>query len=382
MPTLVRPYEERDREAFFETAALTYNDGLPFPEEEKQIRHGRGYLAEQDGRIGGVFQVLPMNVTRGPASLPCGGIAGVAVLPELRRSGLGSEMMRWAVRHFRDSGVPLAALSGYRESYDRRFGYEGGGKRLQINCPSHRLPTGDGGLPVRRLGPADWRKIDPCYRAFAHARSGLNLRDVALWQRVLGEHKPLAIYAFGDPVESYAAVSHKTEFWSDQHISELVWSTLRGYESALAFLRGIGINKTNLTWFEPSDGPFYARHLDNGIEAQIRRPIMFRVNDVPAALRALRPEGAGEFRVRVRDEVVPENEGPWRVAFGANGVEVEPASDADMELDIQPFAQAFLGVPRLDYMLRSGLVSVQGGEGVRGARARLPALRGCGAEFF
>lgn len=379
----VRPLETRDEEGFFEVRSLTYNDGLPIVEREGWRADHEHFAAELDGKIVGAFSVLPLTATRGASTLKCGGVAGVAVAPDARRAGVGAAMMRWYVNYAREQGVPMASLYGFRETWYRKYGYEVAGKRTKISVPTHRLPELKSDLPIRRLGWEDWEELAPCYHAYAHARSGVNTREEAWqWKRVLAENKPLVIYAFGNPVQAYAAVSHSIAFWTDQHISELIWSTPEGYEAALAFFRQLGINKAAITWYEPSDSPFYTRFLDHGVEARVERPIMYRVNDVAAAFSALTPSGTGEFSVRITDDVVAANDGVWRVAYTPDGVEVVEGGEADFTLDIRQFAQAFLGEPSLADLVRNGLAAVHRSGPVDDALRLLPASPTICLDFF
>ena len=378
-PVVVTPVEERHREAYHAAYSLTYGDGLPIPPERRTLRFGTvPYVGLVDDEVVGLCATLPMNATRGAALLPCAGVAGVAVLPERRRGGVGKAMMDGLVRLLREQGVPLAALYAYREPFYARSGYAVAGKRLRITVPQHRLPRVESGLPVRRLTPADWRLIAPCHAAFAHARSGVHVRSEAMWERFLNENRPLAIYAVGDPVEGYVAVSHKAEFWTEQAFSEVVWSSARGYRGCLEAMHGLAINKTGVVWYEPSDSPFYALYLDQGVEAKVERPVMFRVADVPAALRHLKPDAEGETRLLVRDDVIPENEGPWRVRFSSGCVEVEPCTGHDVALDVRRFAQAFLGEPSLTDLVRLGEIE---GDPTTLARLLPPSPTICG-DFF
>src|SRR5690349_19718298 len=142
MSSLVfRPYEERDADGYFETRDLTYNNGEPTPPERRVFKTTKAYVGELDGRVVACFNVLDLTCTRGDRGLlKCAGIAGVAVLPEFRHLGIGSEMMRWAVTALHKEGYHLASLYGFRETFYRKFGYDICGNRLQINCPTHRLP--------------------------------------------------------------------------------------------------------------------------------------------------------------------------------------------------------------------------------------------------
>ena len=374
----MRPVEEGDREGFNAVRSMTYNDGLPVEYVEEPRFGTERFVGLADDEVAGICVVLPMNATRGAALLPCGGVAGVAVAPERRRGGVGNGMMDGLVRHLREAGVPLASLYAYREPFYAKSGYAVVGKRLRITVPTHRLPRVECGLPVRRLTPADWPLLASCHAVYGHARSGVHLRNEAMWGRVLNENRPLAIYAVGDPVEGYVAVSHKTDFWVEQWLSEVAWSTPEGYRGCLDLMRQIGINKTSVAWYEPSDSPTYALYLDQGVTASVERPVMFRATDVPAALRLLRPTAEGETRLRIADDVVPENEGPWRVRFSPEGVTVEPCEGHDVAMDVRRFAQAFLGEPSLADLTRLGAV-----EGDASTLERLlpPSPTICG-DFF
>ena len=376
-PVVVKPLEDRYRRDYEMVGSLTYGDGLLT--ESPPPRFGvERYIGLVDDEVAGILSTLPLNATRGAASILCAGVASVAVLPERRRGGVGTGMMDGLVRLLRAEGVPLASLYAYREPFYGRSGYAVAGKRLRLDVPVHRLPRCDTDLPLRRLTPADWRLLAPCHTLFAHARSGVHVRSEAMWERFLNENRPLAIYAVGDPVEAYVAISHKTEFWERQGFSEVVWASPRGYRGVLAAMRGLAINKTSVAWYEPSDSPFYALYLDQGVEVRVERPTMYRVTDVPAALRLLRTDAEGETRLRIEDDVVPENEGPWRVRFSPAGVEVERCEGHDVAMDVRRFVQGFLGEPSLDDLVRLGEVE---GDATVLARLLPPSPTICG-DFF
>lgn len=376
---VLEPVGERHREGYLAAYSLTYGDGLPISPEAHAPRFGMTpYVALCDDEVAGLCWTLPMNATRGGALIPCAGVASVAVLPERRRGGIGKGMMDALVRLLREQGVPLASLYAYREPFYGRSGYAVGGKRLRITVPVHRLPRCESDLPLRRLTPADWALIAPCHAAFAHARSGVHVRNEAMWERFLNENRPLAIYTVGDPVEGYVAVSHKTEFWTEQSFSEVIWSTPEGYRGCLEAMRALAINKTSVAWYEPSDSPYYALHLDQGVEVRVERPTMYRVTDVPAALRLLKTDAEGETRLLIRDDAIPENAGPWKVRFSCGGVSVERCEGHDVAMDVRRFVQAFLGEPSLDDLVRLGEI-----EGDASTLARLlpPSPTICG-DFF
>lgn len=355
----VRPYvDATDHEAFWHIRAMTYNDGKPVDPEKREIKLAKPFVCERGGKIEAEYVVLDLTCSRGTAVLPCGGIAAVAVLPEKRTHGIGVEMMRQSLRLMKEEGKLLASLYAFRESFYRKVGYEACGKRLKLTVPNARYPKVRPELEVRLIRSADRAQIYGCYEEFSRRRSGLSRRDELLWNRTTKpDNASIGIYAAGDPVEAYAVVDHKMNFWEALEIDEFVWTTDRGYRSVLAALIGLGINKTELSWYEPSDSPFLTRYLDQGVKVQSERAVMWRTLDVPGALRALHPRAMGEFRIRILDHELPENQGPWHVRFTPAGVEVDPASDAAIVLDTRQFTQALLGDPSAADLARNGILT-------------------------
>jgi predicted acetyltransferase len=380
----IRPYEDRDQEGFYSVTSLTYNNGIEVAPERREHSLGGRFVAEEGGEIAGIFSTLDIKATRGAALYNCAGVAGVGVSPDRRRSGVGLAMMRWSVNHFRKTGQTLAALYAFREPFYAKSGYAVCGKRVRISVPVHRLPKLRSDLKIRRLTPQDWALLQDCHATFAHARSGVNIRNEALWQRVLAEVKPLAIYAAGDPVEGYVAVNHRVAFWEEQWLSELVWSTRAGYEACIALLHQLGINKTSVAWYEPSDSPYYAHFLDQGVSAELSRPAMYRVCDVPGAMRGLHTGYRGAFTIAVQDPDILENCGTFHVEFTPQGVEViaMPDKQADLEMTIGAFTQAFLGEPSLDELAGYGAVTVRSREALESAVLLMPHLPVFCSDFF
>jgi len=181
-----------------------------------------------------------------------------------------------------------------------------------------------------------------------------------MWNRITSEGRPLQIYAAGDPVEAYAVVGHKTDFWSVDSIGEVVWSTRAGYETILGVLRGIAVNKQGLRWFEPANGPMSTIFSDQAVDVTATHPAMYRALDVPALLATLRSESEMDFTVTVWDEAIPENTGPWRVVVRPDECQVEKSSTDARESDIifseRTFIQSVLGMPSLEELAQEGWV--------------------------
>ena len=383
MSVIVRPCEAEDTEGLFHVWSMTYNGGKPYDPGEHVFKHSEGFVAELDGKIVGGFGVMPMTATRGAAEFESAGVLAVAVLPYIRQSGVGKAMMRSALQIYRDRGYELASLYAFRESYYRGFGYEVVGARYKIQLETARLPRFELTLPAAERGMDSVEVIRECYESFAHRRSGLNLRRNQQWQRILNPDSHRTLYTVGEPVEAYAVVQHNADFWADQRIEELVWTTRRGYESIFAVLSGIAINKAKLEWFEPTDSPYRAVFQSTGGKVTALDPqSMFRVVNVRKAFEGLKPNASGEFTIEVVDDTIPENRGPWRVAFSPAGVEVSETPEANLSIDVRQFAQAFLGEPSLHELLINDLVVVRDGADAEAALRLLTPSNTVCLEFF
>ncbi len=377
MSFIIRPFEERDSDGFWQVRDLTYNNGQTTPPENRKDRITKDFLAESEGKIMGAFSLLDLTSTREDrATLKCAGIAGVAVAPMYRHLGVGSAMMSWAVQHLHQEGYQVASLYGFRESFYRKFGYEVCGKRLEIEVPSHRLPRIKPELPVRMLGWQDYPLLQACHEGFARKFTAMNIRNEMHWKRVLNEKK--TVYAVGDPIEAYAILDHSWEFWTPQMVNEIAYTSVRGFKSLIAMLSQICINKSSLKWYDSLDTPYLQIFTDQGVIAKDDRRIMYRLLDVSGAMQALVPTSAGAFSMEVKDDLIPENAGCWRVEDDGDQVRCDRVDSADLYGDIQAWTVAYFGDPGVQ---RGVIEEREAGALAAAAKVLTPSVAYC-QEFF
>lgn len=378
----MREFRESDTEALSRVWSIAFRGGKPRREDEPIVEGNSVFVADVDGEVVGGFTIEHMDATRGQATLKTGGVAGVAVLPESRFTGIGGAMMRFALERMKEEGYHLSSLYPFKEGYYRRFGYEVVGQRFRISLPADKLPKLSSPLRAKAATADDWRQFADVYLHFARKYSGMWTRNENYWRRFLRDDCPMpARYLFGDPAEAYLVVRQLGEYWGETTATELVWTSMDGYRAAINVLRNIGVNRNKLTWFEPSDSPYLAQYYDYGAEVSLYRPIMFRTIDVPRALGHLESGDAIDFSLVVDDDRFPDNRGPWRVRAGPNGVDVEPADSADIRLNIRHFTQALLGQPSLDRLWANGLVDGHG-DAIESALRIMPPQPVCCYNFF
>lgn len=328
------------------------------------------YIAHHEGRAVWAAEVGRGEVVLGPrrAKVGCGCVAMVGTLPEARGLGVANRAMEDLNRAMREEGYPLAALYPYRESFYARSGYARCGWRWQIKAPRDRMPRLKAPLRVVELPPDKITEVAACYEAMIGGINGCLSRSPEAWRHRLGR-KPEAIYAAYGPsgVEGYFW-ARPSEFWGWLNIGELGWSTMAGYESCLAVMRGMAENQEGLTWAEPPVSPFLHRFIDQGIEASRSRATMFRVLDVAACLKAVPHRGA-PYSFRLADSVCTENAGVWTCGDG----EVTQGGEAEFGLEISAFTQAFMGSPS---------VSALDDTAPAGMAEHLPPGQVCCMDFF
>lgn len=384
MKSSIRVADTSDLPALKTVLEQVYRGGGTLSDDALAYEEGEwAAIAHLDDQAAGAFQVFPLNLSRGRGRIKTAGIAAVGVMPQFRRCGLGRELMEWSLHEIHHQGYGLASLYAFKESYYRKFGYTCAGRRFQISCAVDALPHFRAQLPVRQLKREDIRQVEGVYGEFINRVSAGNERLDWQWDNRLGDNPPTLIVA-GDPIEAYFWCHLSGKFWQDIELGELVYSSLRGYESVMAAAAGIAENANKLVWTEPSSGPFVSQFLQRNhtTEVALHREAMFRLVDVRVALSSLKPEGKGSFSLKVVDPILAENAGPWRVEFADGVCAVEPAGSADFTLGQGALAQAILGEPSLALLGEWGLVDVHNASGFQAACEALPPSPAMLTEFF
>jgi predicted acetyltransferase len=182
MPHVVRTLTDADQAAAWALGAIAfgYHDRT-MPEGWTSDRAGR--------RTWGVFdadqRLLAKAVDReqshwfGGSLVPASGVAGVAVMPELRGQGLAGLALRQLLADARERGAAVSTLFNTTPYPYRRAGFEEAGSLVRVAVPTAslsgvRVPAG---LRLRPATPADVPALRSLYRDFARSGTALMDRD-------------------------------------------------------------------------------------------------------------------------------------------------------------------------------------------------------------
>ena len=310
--------------------------------------------------------------------LPVAGLTWVGVHPQWRRRGLLRAMIDVHFEHCRDRGEPVSLLFAAEPGIYGRFGY--GLASREVGEPLQRRAAlrpvaGTEGLEVRleilslerhgdlvaRLhGAVDrpgWVKRET--RELANSR----FSNAPLFRNGREDERILIVERAGEPV-GYALFRRKSEWGpggpegsvrvaeavsTDAAVAHVLWSRLLDLDLTTEVTSGmLALDDPLLSLLQDVRAARPVEH-DN---------LWARIIDLPAALTGRQFQADVDVVLEVRDELVPDNAGRWRLtasAFGPANVERTDAAP-DLTLDIRELGAAYLGGTSLVELASAGFV--------------------------
>lgn len=264
-----------------------------------------------------------------------GGIGAVSTLPEYRTDGAVREIFRKLIPAAYADGEVISTLYPFSHAFYRKFGYETVcWKNVYEFSPAVLRGYVFGGK-VRQWKTGDpvseWTKL---YNAFASsfnlaisrddARMGKHLEGVFYKDRKFGymlweDGRPAAYLIFQDIRHDPQAILE---------VQDLAWDRPAGFRAILGFLSRFSADYGTIRLFLPRNIELLSlirSPLAYDIQKTTDQAYMIRVINAVKALEAIRkPEGCS-FVIRISDEMIPENNGTWKVtAGGVSPTEEEP----------------------------------------------------------
>ena len=319
---------------------------------------------EAGALVGGLI-TIPMGQYFGGVSVPMEGVAGVGVAPEHRANGGATRMMRALVRDVRARGVALSTLYPATVPLYQRAGYERAGGRWRTSVRPQDLPTRlDPALRVIPLASVGDGATRALYEAHGRLRNGPLDRGPYLWGRIDAPVR-MTVRRMGvegpDGLEGYVVVSHVAKDGHDTevHVVDAVAATARAADAILVTLGAYRSLAQEVRWHGGPHDTLTQRLRDRRHAVTLTDFWMLRLVDVPRALalRGYNPFVKAAVTLVVRDEVVPENEGAWRVAVEGGRVEVTKAVEGGVALDVRALATLYTGFRTAEALAADGLAA-------------------------
>ncbi|HIW73537.1 MAG TPA: GNAT family N-acetyltransferase [Firmicutes bacterium] len=321
---------------------------------------------DDDKTMMSVITATPFPVYFDGQVVPMRGIGGVSTLPPYRRRGAVRACLAAALRQMREEGTLFSYLYPFSAAYYAQFGYGRACERLTAWIPiADRLPfpeTGGGASLVekgRHIGA--YRAV---YDAFA-ARYNLMVAREEIDYEPLRCARPERDGRYTYVWHSAAGVPKGAMTFRRENrvlrCEEFFFTDAEGFRGLLNLAHAFRSYADLLEAGLPPDRPVVSLVPDwdaAGARRELEFRGMVRVIDVQKVLRLARYRGDGRAVVAVRDELLPENTGAYRVVYrDGRAAEVCPTGEApDVALEIAAFSRLIAGTASLEELCFAGLV--------------------------
>lgn len=332
------------------------------------------------------ISTLRHQLAFGGQVMPVGEVHMVGSLPEGRGGGNVRTLMAELLRHFKQRGDQMAVLIPFSFSFYRKFGFELAARTMTQRVPINQLGAFGCDYTVTRVSSEqDVAVLRSLYDDFVASRNLASFRSDAAWAyKGNGEwgerdffHRDSMRYTYvlwdgAGRAHAYVTfifvTGDKGPFVGELKVSDLVYDSPEAFRGVLGFLYRLRAKATHVE-FELMDDIDLGTLIPDCDQAErtVGGHVMARLLDVPGMLQKMpHPAGSSSYVVEVEDSFMPENDGRYRVSFGAGkATTVEKTEDgADLSVTEETLCQLVVGRIGLDdARYRAGTV-IQGSKQV------------------
>lgn len=350
------------------------------PVWEHAFEKDRLFAAYESGEMAGVAGSFSFKVTVPGAEVPTAGLTIVGVLPNHRRKGILRKLMKAHVEDARAHDEPLSVLWASEEAIYQRFGYGIGTLHSKIEVERGRNAFRNDPGPHGRVRFLDEdesvKELPGIYERVRSRRPGMLARSEKWWRyhrlwdpkesrdgasrlyRVLweddsGQNRAYALYRVKEKWNEDVGLS-EGELW----VNELVSEDAEAHREMWRYIFGVDLVQRVTGYFMAVDDPLpLMLHEPRRLRTRVMDAMWLRILDVKRALEARGYASEGSFTFRLADAFCPENEGTWTLTVDASGGTVEEsASEAQLEMETNDLAAAYLGTLTFAQLGRAGRV--------------------------
>lgn len=362
---ILRP-EENYKAAM--TMAVAFEWGMDYEKEKAEASKKEASLSklcfgvpsEDESVVYGCMDLSLFDVRFDGTVMKMGGVGGVATLPPYRRGGAIRACMQEAFRYMYDNDFGFSCLYPFSQSYYRQFGFECGNDLIEwiIDMDALKLPEVEGSVEYLLPGEDQsvltdlYNRVFSAYNLsvvreeFSPALKKENLLDqcryIYVWKNKEGE--PRGFFISKKNGEGYMDCT--CSFGGANAFLFLDAQALMGM---LRFVQtAFRANYKGIKLAVP--GPLRIDSMvaePNKAARKVFYNGMLRVINAKKVLEACKCKGSGSLTIKLKDSMLPENEGVWKLDFASNmenQVEKLNLSEADVEMDISDFGPLICGV--------------------------------------
>lgn len=352
----IRPDEYEAVNALFSVAFHTDPENGPARAEDGEVRHWGAFTEE--GELMSSLSLTPFSVRFDGGAAPLAGVGAVQTLPPFRRRGGVAACFARALPELYDRGFSFAYLYPFSTVFYRRFGFESCVTRLacRLELSQLRLPADAGSFRLavkeRPLGD-DVRAVDRVWEARWNLEVLRDQGDYDWLEKLDPLRSREYLYVCYDPAgvpKGYAAFRTKEEpEGRDLICSRFRFADKAGFYGLLGVFRSLAADHRYAKFVLPSDPalPYLMGEWSLGAaEFRLQPGGMVRAIDARQVLLSAAYRGDGELKLRLRDPLIPANDGVFALRFaGGRALSVEPSEgEPDAVMEISSFSALIAGV--------------------------------------
>ncbi|NLU78658.1 GNAT family N-acetyltransferase [Micromonospora sp. HNM0581] len=297
-------------------------------------------------------------------AVPAADVAGVAVAPEARGTGVGRALLSTLLRHAHDRGAAVSALFPTTAAPYRACGWEITGQRRTLDLPTATLPRHrpDPRLTVRAGTPGDLPATAELYRHVAHHRNGLLTRTHRRFTAT--DELPydgLTLVEHDDQLVGYAGWDRGRGYGPDAVLTvEDILATTADATQALVGVLASWCSVTPTLRVTPLPGDTVSTHLPLERAREHERDTwMHRPVDI---VRAVQARGwpthtHGQVTFTLTDDLADWNTGTWQLTVADGHADLHrTTNDTDLHLTVRGFARLYTGTATARTLAETGLL--------------------------
>lgn len=357
----MNPAQPDDLPAIARIVALAFGSDVPGALKWLQgagvehLRILRDQNADSRAPITATCLRIAMGHFFGGRSVPCIGIAGVAVPPEHRGGGVASRLMREAIREIHDEGVPLSSLYAATQPLYRRVGFEQAWHRIEWTIPLDRVSIDPATPRIHQADPADETvraALRAVYTDYAATQSAMLDRRPYIWNRVLSPRDAAAsVLLIGDEAaspEGYLVLSQQRDTRTGRYdvvLHDAAATTPRAWARALGALGRFRTQGNTARFFAGAWHPWFALDTEQTATPSLAEAGMLRIVRVAEAIeaRAYSPGVTAAVDLEIADDTLPDNSGRWTLHAEAGQGRAARGGSGAVRLSINALAGLYSG---------------------------------------
>lgn len=279
------------------------------------------------------------------------GIGDVCSLVEYRNRGHIRALFEKILPANRKKGEVFSYLYPFSHAYYAKFGYSQAMSKVYVSFPPRKLAAYRCDCDIIRYEKGqDSAPYDTVFEAFAAQYTGMVKRKN--WKR-LDDYDPnkntKVMYLLRKNGAPIAFIGYQPERKDEDRIMkvhDMAWVDIAAFKQLLGFINALRSHYEKISMGLPSDFQLeYMLENPYDVERKLGCSGQVRILNVQAALEKYPwPDRQGHVVIGVRDDLLEENSGTYRVEYGPAGCSVRKADcSPDLTLDIRALNPLLFG---------------------------------------